>query len=76
MHDEATQALQTLGMLYETAFGTERWPVALDASARLIGGNGALLFVTDAAPSDLQIAAMSSRYEAADAAGAACRTCH
>ena len=67
MHDEATQTLQTLGMLYETAFGTERWPEALDAIARLIGGNGALLFVTDAAPSDLQIAAMSSRYEAEDA---------
>ena len=67
MQDEATQTLQTLGVLYETAFGTERWPHALDAIARLIGGNGALLFVTDAAPSDLQIAAMSSRYEAADA---------
>ncbi len=54
-------------MLYETAFGTERWPEALDAIAHLIGGNGAVLFVNDAAPSELQIAAMSSRYNAVHA---------
>ena len=47
MHDEVTQTLQTLGLLYETAFGIERWPQALDAITRLIGGNGALLFVND-----------------------------
>ena len=64
MQDEATRTLQTLGLLYETAFGTERWPQALDAIAALIGGNGALLFVNDAAPSELQVAAMSTRYSA------------
>lgn len=65
MQDEATRTLQTLGMLYETAFGTERWPDALDAIASLIGGNGALLFVNDAGGAELGIAAMSSRYSAA-----------
>ena len=63
MHDEVTQTLQTLGMLYETAFGIQRWPQALDSITQLIGGNGAVLFVNDAIGSELQVAAMSSRYD-------------
>lgn len=66
MHDVAVRTLETLGMLYSTAFGVEQWPRALDAISELLGGNGALLFVHDAEPAELQIAASSTRYLAAD----------
>ncbi len=68
MVDEATRALEVLGLLYEMAIGTERWPEALDAIAGLAGGNGALLFVNDGTQPDLEIAAMSSRYRPEHAA--------
>lgn len=64
MQDRATRTLETLGALYATAFGIEHWPRALDGVAELIGGNGALLFVHDPRPAELQIAATSSRYKA------------
>lgn len=63
MRDVATRTLETLGALYATAFGIEHWPRVLDEIAELIGGNGALLFVQEAGPSELQIAAASSRYK-------------
>ncbi len=66
MHDAAARTLETLGMLYSTAFGVEQWPRALDAISELIGGNGALLFVRDEGPAELQISAASTRYLAAD----------
>jgi hypothetical protein len=66
MRDMATRTLETLGMLYGTAFGTEGWARVLDAIAELIGGNGALLFVNDAEHSELQVSAMSTRYQPAD----------
>jgi DNA-binding CsgD family transcriptional regulator len=66
MRDAATRTLETLELLYSTAFGVASWPRALDAIAELVGGNGALLFVRDAGPEELQIASASTRYLAAD----------
>lgn len=66
MRDAATRTLETLGMLYGTAFSDGNWAGALDAIAELIGGNGALLFVNDAEHSELQVSAMSTRYQPAD----------
>lgn len=68
MVDETTHALEALGLLYELSFGAERWPVALDAIARLVGGNGALLFVNGGTQPELEVAAMSSRYRPEHAA--------
>lgn len=62
MYDAAARTLETLGMLYSTTFGVEQWPRALDAISELIGGNGALLFVRDDGPVELQISAASTRY--------------
>lgn len=66
MPDVATKTLETLGMLYATASGRSAWPRALDAISELIGGNGALLFVQDEGPAELQIAAASTSYKAED----------
>src|SRR5687768_4578879 len=66
MRDLATQALETLATLYDAASGRDVWPRALDAISELVGANGALLFVRDGGPKELQISAASSRYEAAD----------
>jgi DNA-binding CsgD family transcriptional regulator/PAS domain-containing protein len=62
MQDVVARTLETLGLLYSTTFGVEQWPRALDAIAELIGGNGALLFVRDEGPEELQISATSTRY--------------
>lgn len=62
MDDPAVRTLETLGLLYSTTFGVARWPRALDAISDLIGGNGALLFVHDEGPAELQISAASSHY--------------
>jgi DNA-binding CsgD family transcriptional regulator len=66
MRDVATRTLEALGMLYETASHSDGWPRALDAISEVVGSNGALLFVLDDEPRDLQISAASSRYEPAD----------
>jgi DNA-binding CsgD family transcriptional regulator len=60
--DPAVRTLETLGLLYSTTFGVEQWPRALDAIAGLVGGNGALLFVRDEGPAELQISAATTRY--------------
>lgn len=59
MRDVATQTLETLGMLYATAFGVDHFARVLDAISELIGGNGALLFVDGAGPAELRGAAFS-----------------
>jgi DNA-binding CsgD family transcriptional regulator len=66
MQDVATRTLEALGMLYATASGSGNWPRALDAISEVIGSNGALLFVRDEGPAELQISAASTRYLAAD----------
>jgi DNA-binding CsgD family transcriptional regulator len=66
MYDAAARTLETLGMLYSTTFGVDQWPRALDAVSELIGGNGALLFVRDEGPAELQISAASTTYLAED----------
>ncbi len=63
MPDLATRTLETLGLLYTTAFSAERWEPVLDAVAALAGGNGALLFTNDERNPELRIAAMSTRYK-------------
>jgi DNA-binding CsgD family transcriptional regulator len=66
MSDAATRTLETLGLLYATASSGDGWPRALDAISRLVGGNGALLFVQDEGPAELQITAASTAYKSED----------